>query len=219
MFGLSIIEIVSLAIILLVSIWLHEYAHAYVSYRLGDPTPKIQWRLTTNPLKHMDPIGFFMIFLIWFWWGKPVQVNPMYYKNPVKGELMVALAWPAMNFVLATGWIILLLISAKILGMGINDIFLNQYNWFIMFWIKFSLINIVLAVFNLIPIPPLDGFRIIKMISYKFATFVEQYTRYISIFFLILILGPGRWAIWGFLGTVSNAIFQFIFTIFANIFY
>ena len=219
MFWLSIIEIVSLAIILLVSIWLHEYAHAYTSYKLGDPTPKIQWRLTTNPLKHMDPIGFFMIFLIWFWWWKPVQVNPMYYKDPIKWELIVAMAWPAMNFVLATGWVILLLISAKILGMWINDIFLNQYNWFIMFWIKFSLINIVLAVFNLIPIPPLDGFRLIKMISYNFAMFIEQYTRYISIFFLILILWPGRWAIGWFLWTVSNAIFQFIFTIFANIFY
>ena len=219
MFWLSIIEIISLAIILLVSIWLHEYAHAYVSYRLGDPTPKIQGRLTTNPLKHMDPIGFFMIFLIWFGWGKPVQVNPMYYKDPVKWELMVAMAGPAMNFVLATGWVILLLISAKIFGMWINDIFLNQYNWFIMFWIKFSLINIILAVFNLIPIPPLDGFRIIKMISYNFAMFIEQYTRYISIFFLILILGPGRWAIGGFLWTVSNTIFQFIFTVFANIFY
>lgn len=219
MFGLSIIEIVSLAIILLVSIWLHEYAHAYISYRLWDPTPKIQWRLTTNPLKHMDPIGFFMIFLIWFWWGKPVQVNPMYYKDPIKWELMVALAGPAMNFILATVWVILLLIFAKIFGMWINDIFLNNYNWFIMFWIKFSLINIILAVFNLMPIPPLDWFRIVKMISYNFAIFVEKYTRYISIFFLILILGPGRWAIGWFLWTVSNAIFHFIFTIFANIFY
>ncbi len=219
MFWLSIIEIISLAIILLVSIWLHEYAHAYVSYKLGDPTPKIQWRLTSNPLKHMDHIWFFMIFLIWFGWWKPVQINPMYYKDPVKWELLVALAGPAMNFVLATGWVILLLISAKIFGMWINDIFLNQYNWFIMFWIKFSLINIILAIFNLIPIPPLDWFRIIKMISYDFAMFVERYTVYISIFFLILILWPGRWAIGWFLWTVSNVIFQFIFTFFANIFY
>lgn len=183
MFGLNIIEILSLAVILLVSIWLHEYAHAYVSYRLGDPTPKIQGRLTTNPLKHMDPIGFLMIFLIWFGWWKPVQVNPAYYKDPLKWELMVALAWPATNLILATCWIIILLISAKILGMWVNDIFLNNYNALIMFWVKFSMINIILAVFNLIPIPPLDWFRIIKMISYKFASFVEKYTLYISIFF------------------------------------
>ncbi|HKL44257.1 MAG TPA: site-2 protease family protein [Candidatus Absconditabacterales bacterium] len=219
MFGLSIVEIISLAIILLVSIGMHEYAHAYISYRLGDPTPKIQGRLTTNPLKHMDPIGFFMIFLIGFGWGKPVQVNPMYYKEPVKGELMVALAGPAMNFILATGGVIFLLIFAKIFGMGINDIFLSQQNWFIMFWIQFSIVNIILAIFNLIPIPPLDGFRLVKMISYKFATFVEKYTLYISIFFLILILGPARGGVGNFLWTVSNSIFQFIFTIFANVFY
>lgn len=219
MFGLNIIEILSLAVILLVSIWLHEYAHAYVSYRLGDPTPKIQGRLTTNPLKHMDPIGFLMIFLIWFGWWKPVQVNPAYYKDPLKWELMVALAWPATNLILATCWIIILLISAKILGMWVNDIFLNNYNALIMFWVKFSMINIILAVFNLIPIPPLDWFRIIKMISYKFASFVEKYTLYISIFFLILILWPGRASVGSFLWNVSNSIFQFIFTIFANIFY
>jgi len=216
---MSIIEILSLSIILLISIGLHEYAHAYVSYRLGDPTPKIQWRLTTNPLKHMDPIGFFMIFLIWFGRGKPVQVNPMYYKDPLKGELIVALAWPATNLVLAIWWIIILLIFAKILGMWINDTFLNNGNAFIMFWVKFSMINIILAVFNLIPIPPLDGFSIIKMISYKFANFVEKYTLYISIFFLILILWPGKVVVGNFLWNVSNSIFQFIFTIFANIFY
>jgi Zn-dependent protease len=88
-----------------------------------------------------------------------------------------------------------------------------------MFWVKFSMINIILAVFNLIPIPPLDGFSIIKMISYKFANFVEKYTLYISIFFLILILWPGKVVVGNFLWNVSNSIFQFIFTIFANIFY
>lgn len=219
MFGLSIIEIINIAIILLVSIWLHEYAHAYVSYRLWDPTPKLQWRLTSNPLKHMDPIWFLMIFLIWFGWWKPVQVNPMYYKNPVKWELIVALAWPATNLILATIWIILLLVFAKIFWLGINDIFLGDLNFFIFFWVQFSLINIILAVFNLIPIPPLDWFRLVKIISYRFASMIEKYTLYISIFFLLLILWPGRWAVWNFLGNVSNSIFQIIFTIFAHIFY
>ena len=219
MFWLSIIEIISLAIILLISIGLHEYAHAYVSYKLWDPTPKIQWRLTSNPLKHMDPIWFLMIFLIWFGWWKPVQVNPMYYKDPIKWELIVALAWPATNLVLSIWWIILLLISAKVLGMWINDIFLNSWNWLTIFLVQFSMINIVLAIFNLIPIPPLDGFRIVKMISYEFASFVERYTTYISIFFLILILWPGRSGIGNFLWVISKSIFQFIFTIFANIFY
>ena len=109
----TIVYYLSLAIILLIAIWLHEYSHAYVSYKLWDPTPKLQWRLTTNPLKHIDPIGFLMIFLIWFGRWKPVQVNPTYYKDPVKWELLVALAWPAMNLVLAIIWIVLMLIVSK----------------------------------------------------------------------------------------------------------
>ena len=80
---------------------MHEYAHAYVSYRLGDPTPKLQGRLTPNPLKHIDPIGFLMVFLAHFGRGKPVQINPLYYKNPRKGELIVSLAGPATNLILA----------------------------------------------------------------------------------------------------------------------
>lgn len=88
----DIVHIVLLAVILLVSIGLHEYAHAWVSYRLGDPTPKLQNRLTPNPLHHVDPIGFLLIFLIGFGRGKSVQVNPYYYKKPLQGELLVALA-------------------------------------------------------------------------------------------------------------------------------
>jgi len=219
MFWMWIIEMISLAIILLVSVWLHEYAHAYVSYRLWDPTPKIQWRLTMNPLKHMDPIWFFMVFLIWFWRWKPVQINPMYYKNPIKWEFMVAMAWPAMNLMLSIGSIILLLIFAKISWMWINDIFLGQYNFVMSFLIQFSMLNIMLAVFNLLPIPPLDWFRIVKMISYNFAMFVEKYTLYISIFFLIMLLWPGKVWIWNFLWTVSSTVFHFLLTIFSNIFY
>jgi Zn-dependent protease len=101
-FGLEeIIYYVFLLIILLVSVWLHEYAHAWTSYKLWDPTPVLQWRLTPNPLKHIDIIWLVSVFLIWFWWGKPVQINPTYYKNPVRDETLTALAWPAMNLVLA----------------------------------------------------------------------------------------------------------------------
>ena len=81
-----------IAIILLVSIGLHEYAHARSSHKLGDPTPKLQGRLTPNPLKHVDPIGFVMIFLIGFGLGKPVQINPSYYKKPLRDELITSLA-------------------------------------------------------------------------------------------------------------------------------
>jgi Zn-dependent protease len=86
------IDIIFLAIIFVISISLHEYAHAWSSYKLGDPTPKIQGRLTPNPLVHIDPIGFLMIFIIHFGRGRPVIVNPSYYKNTLRDELLVALA-------------------------------------------------------------------------------------------------------------------------------
>jgi len=218
MIASNILDIVTLAVILLIAIWLHEYAHAYVSYKLGDPTPKLQWRLTTNPLKHVDPIGFLMIFLIWFWWWKPVQVNPYYYKNPVKWELLVALAWPAMNLVLAIAGIFVMLLTTKITWVWVDNIMSWSYWFWISFLMQFSMINICLAVFNMIPLPPLDGFRIIKVISLKFATWVEKYTRYIVIAFLILVL-IGQSPISTFLSSTSYAIFRIIFTFFANIFY
>ena len=218
MIASNILDIVTLAIILLIAIWLHEYSHAYVSYKLWDPTPKLQWRLTTNPLKHIDPIGFLMIFLIWFWWWKPVQVNPYYYKNPVKWELLVALAWPAMNLVLAIAGIFVMLLTTKITWVWVDNIMSWSYWFWISFLMQFSMINICLAVFNMIPLPPLDGFRIIKVISLKFATWVEKYTRYIVIAFLILVL-IGQSPISTFLSSTSYAIFRIIFTFFANIFY
>lgn len=218
MFASSILDIVTLAIILLIAIWLHEYSHAYVSYKLWDPTPKLQWRLTTNPFKHIDPIWFLMIFLIWFWWWKPVQINPYYYKNPVKWEFLVALAWPAMNLVLAIIGIFVMLVSAKLTWTWLENIMTGNY-WFVTsFLMQFSMINITLAVFNMIPLPPLDGFRIVKIISLKFAEKIEKYTQYIVFAFLVLVF-VWKSPIWNFLSTTSYAIFKFIFTFFANIFY
>ena len=217
MFASSILDIVTLAIILLIAIWLHEYSHAYVSYKLWDPTPKLQWRLTTNPLKHIDPIWFLMIFLIWFWWWKPVQINPYYYKNPVKWEFLVALAWPAMNLVLAIIGIFVMLVSAKLTWTWLENIMTGNY-WFVTsFLMQFSMLNIWLAVFNMLPIPPLDGFRIVKMISLKFANKIEMYGQYITIWFLILLFFWKPFLI--FLSSISDTVFKLIFTFFSSIFY
>lgn len=209
-----IFEIIQLAIILAVSIWMHEYAHAYVSYRLGDPTPKLQGRLTPNPLKHIDPIGFLMIFLIHFWRGKPVQINPMYYKHPVKGELMTSLAWPAMNIVLAIIGILIILIYSKIGWISFTDIFMNNVDIMNTFRINFTYLNIALAIFNLIPIYPLDGYRFVKMFWKKASDKMEQYPMY-SILWLILILTLGT----GIIASVANWIFTVLFTLLGQIFY
>ncbi|MDP2669794.1 MAG: site-2 protease family protein [bacterium] len=92
MFSFSAFELISLAITFVISISLHEYAHARASTKLGDPTPKLQGRLTPNPLKHIDPIGFLLIFIIHFGRGRPVIINPAYYKHPLRDELLVSLA-------------------------------------------------------------------------------------------------------------------------------
>lgn len=209
-----IFEIIQLAIILAVSIWMHEYAHAYVSYRLGDPTPKLQWRLTPNPLKHIDPIGFLMIFVAHFWRGKPVQINPLYYKNPRKWELMVALAGPATNLILAILWIFVMLVYVKIAGGTPNDIFSGNGDLMVNFWINFSYLNIALAIFNLIPIAPLDGYRLIKIRWHSAAEFMEKYSRFgiILVIVLVYIASP-------VFVKVSSSIFNFLFTIIGQVFY
>ncbi|MCX6825042.1 MAG: site-2 protease family protein [candidate division SR1 bacterium] len=210
---MGIFEIIQLAVILAISIGMHEYAHAYVSYRLGDPTPKLQGRLTPNPLKHLDPIGFLMIFLIHFGRGKPVQINPLYYKNPRKGELMVALAGPATNMVLAIIGILVLLIYTKIMGGTPNDIFVNV-DPMISFWINFSILNITLAIFNLIPIAPLDGYRLIKIWRQKGAEFMEKYSRFGLIFIVLLVFLGG-----GIFTNIITFVFNVLFTMIGQAFY
>jgi Zn-dependent protease len=208
---MDVLNIIQLAIILAVSIGLHEYAHAYISYKLWDPTPKLQGRLTPNPIKHIDPIWFLMIFLVNFWRGKPVQVNPMYYKNPFKWELIVALWWPATNLILAIIWIFIILIYSKILWLPITSIFQSNIDIINLFWIKFSILNIALAIFNLIPIPPLDWFRIIKFFLKENSQNLERYWIFLLIFVLFFI--------WPFISQATQFIFNILFTIFWNIFY
>lgn len=209
-----IFEIIQLAIILAVSIGMHEYAHAYVSYRLGDPTPKLQGRLTPNPIKHIDPIWFLMVFLAHFWRGKPVQINPLYYKNPRKGELMVALAGPTTNLILAIVGILVMVIYVKILWGTPNDIFLNTNDLMINFRISFSYLNIALAVFNLIPIAPLDGYRLIKIRRHKGAERMERNSRFGIIFVIMLVYIASPIFV-----KVSTFIFNILFTIIGQVFY
>jgi len=208
---MDIFNIIQLAIILAISIWLHEYAHAYVSYKLWDPTPKLQWRLTPNPIKHIDPIWFLMIFFVHFWWWKPVQVNPMYYKNPFKWELIVSLAWPSTNLILAIIWIFIVLIYSKLLWLPITAIYQTNIDIVNTFWLNFSIINIGLAIFNMIPIPPLDWFRIIKFFLKEKSYNIENFW----IFWLIIVL----FLIWPFIYRATQFIFNILFTIFWNIFY
>lgn len=143
-------EIALLLPAIIIGLTLHELAHGYVAYRLGDNTAARQGRLTINPLAHIDPIGFIALFLVGFGWAKPVPVNPFNMRDPQRGMLLVSLAGPATNMVIA-------IVTAILLGLGIASLF--PYGHDIV--IRIIYINIVLAVFNLLPIPPLDGSKIL----------------------------------------------------------
>ena len=213
----QIIYYAFLVIILLISIWLHEYAHARTSYKLWDPTPVLQWRLTPNPLKHIDIIWFISVFLIWFWWWKPVQINPIYYKNPVRDETLTAFAWPAMNLVLAFFGMLIMMIYGKIIWIWAQDLLIGN-DYVVMFWQMFIIMNIALAVFNMIPLPPLDGYRLVKIFWKKWAQRMEKNVMWISIALFILIVS-GSPVISGYISTVTDIIYRLFFMLFSLIFY
>ncbi len=155
-------QIVLLAPPILLALTFHEFAHGYVALRLGDPTARAAGRLTLNPLKHLDPIGTIAIFIIHFGWAKPVPVNPAYFRDPKKDMLWVALAGPITNLALA----ILSAIIIKILFIIASIAPQNQLTFALLYPLKEMLvisvkINIVLCIFNFLPIPPLDGSRIL----------------------------------------------------------
>lgn len=214
----QIIYYVFLVIILLISIWLHEYAHAWTSYKLWDPTPVLQWRLTPNPFKHIDIIWFISVFLIWFWWWKPVQINPTYYKNPVRDETLSAFAWPAMNLVLAFFGMLIMMIYGKIVGIWIQDLLLVNGDFVVLFRQMFIFMNIALAVFNMIPLPPLDGYRLIKIFWKKWAQWMEKNVMRISMILIILIVS-GSPILSAYISTVTDIIYRLFFMLFGLIFY
>ena len=157
-----ILQLIILAPPILLALTVHEFAHGYVAYRFGDPTARDQGRLTLNPLKHLDPLGTLAFFIIKIGWAKPVPVNPGYFKNPQKDMLWVALAGPAVNFVLAVisaiGVKIVWFIASNISYSALAEAILVPLNEVLMasVWI-----NLVLCIFNFLPIPPLDGSKIL----------------------------------------------------------
>ncbi len=138
-------------IIILMTITIHEYAHAKVADLLGDPTPRLSGRLTLNPISHIDPIGFLMLILVRFGWAKPVPINPYNCRNPRQASLLISLAGPGSNFLAA--WIIAILFKNLPISYGELGSQLISYT----IWI-----NLALGVFNLIPIPPLDGSHVLE---------------------------------------------------------
>lgn len=154
-----IVVITMLIVPLLISITFHEWAHGYVAYKFGDPTPKMYGRLTLNPFAHLDLVGTLMIFLVGIGWAKPVPINPLNIPNKTK-QMLVALAGPVSNILLAVIFSIIL-VSLTIFNKGeISSIF-SMLSTTITIVIR---INIILAILNILPIPPLDGSRVFAWI-------------------------------------------------------
>lgn len=171
---------------IVIGLTFHEAAHGYVSYWLGDPTPKLQGRLSLNPAKHIDPIGFIALFIAGFGWGEPVQINPAYYKHRRRDEFLVAIAGVVTNFLIAllSSFIIkgLLDVMSYEFYMGVGEIIVDIFLYMFM-------INIVLMVFNLLPVPPLDGFGILTQIFnlQKYSWYWKLYNNGFAILMLLII--------------------------------
>lgn len=191
----------------IIAIAFHEYAHAWMADRLGDETPRMQGRLTLNPLKHLDPVGSILLLFAGFGWGKPVQINSRNFNRNVsmsKGEALVSLAGPVMNFILA-------IIFAIILGvvyMFAPSSFLTTTIGGVVYILlqECVLINIGLGVFNLLPLPPLDGSKIfINLFSYNARRWIMEHEQ---IFYYIFL---GIW-ITGLAGIIISPIINFLYS-------
>ncbi|MCL2813477.1 MAG: site-2 protease family protein [Oscillospiraceae bacterium] len=181
----DLIDLLYFLPIFLITITVHECAHGYIAYKMGDPTAKNMGRLTLNPLKHMDPIGFIMLMFLGFGWAKPVMIDPRNFRNPKKGMALSALAGPVSNILMAVfGALALGLINYFYFNFaGQASTFVEMARWFFNYFIT---LNVYFAVFNFLPVPPLDGSRIV---SYFLPYRLSYYYNYIERYgFLVLIV-------------------------------
>jgi Zn-dependent protease len=191
------VDMILLAPPILVALTFHEFAHGYVALRFGDPTAKMAGRLTLNPLSHLDPIGTIMLFVVHFGWAKPVPVDPRYFRNPKQDMLWVALAGPGANMVLAliSGILLSILGRGSLFGSHNMLLIMLQYSLFI---------NLALAVFNMLPIPPLDGSKVLRgLLPYQYqhiADQMEMYGPWALMGLIMMGMMTGRSIFWSFIG-------------------
>ena len=190
----------------LLCIMFHEVSHGLTALALGDPTAKNAGRLSFNPIKHVDIFGLLMMAIFRFGWAKPVMINPSNFRDPKKGEILVALAGPAMNFLIAF-LAMLFMVLYTVLFNERMSVGLHNVLWLIVLY------NINFGVFNLIPIPPLDGSKVLMQLlphdlQYRFL----ELERYSFLIFVVMIATP-------ILGYILVPIASFIVNAYATILY
>ena len=181
----------------------HETCHGLAAYALGDPTAKRQHRLSLNPLRHIDWFGLAMMVVAGFGWAKPVPVNPNYFKNPKRGMAVTALAGPVSNFLLS----LILLLSLSLVW-GHRRSYITEFE---MFLLETAILSIGLGVFNLIPIPPLDGSKVLFSVlpdrAYRFALRYERIG--MLLLWALVFAGVG--------GSVMDRVIYFVFDLFCRV--
>ena len=210
----TLVQLVARAFVVFCILPVHEFAHAYAAYKLGDDTARLKGRLTLNPMAHLNLWGSLMIFICGFGYATPVPVNPRRFKNPKAGMAITALAGPLSNLVMAIMFAAFSELSAVafdksgVMLLGILKLFFYYAGY----------VNVCLAIFNLIPIPPLDGSRILTVILPTEAYFkIMQYERYIMIGLIVLLFtGVLTWPLniavnltYGGITNLMTAIFSF----------
>lgn len=177
------LSFVSWLIALIVGITVHEFSHALIADRLGDPTPRVQGRLTLNPLAHLDPLGTVMILIARFGWGKPVVFDPYNLKHPKRDTALISIAGPISNILMAS--VCSLLFRLLLSNSALPPLFLSLG---FLLLPPIIMLNVGLAVFNLVPIHPLDGFKIVEgLLPDEYARQWAELERYGMIFLLFLV--------------------------------
>lgn len=200
----------------IIAMTFHEYAHAWAADKLGDDTPSSQGRLTLNPLKHIEPIGFFILLFAGFGWGRPVEINTSNFNRNIsrsKGEAIVAFAGPLMNIILSV-------VSAFLLGIIIKfnwlaNVQLQYAQIIIIFMMQLIYINIGLGIFNLIPLPPLDGSKILRhFLPNKARIWFDSYQYIFYIIFIVIwVLGITSIIISPIINLIGKGILNIIYII------
>ena len=196
---------------ILLAITFHEYAHGWMALKFGDPTAKMLGRLSLNPLVHLDPIGTLMLFIVHFGWAKPVPVDPRYFSDPKRQMIWVALAGPIANMILA------FISGILIIGFSSSNLMFNSQTAFFANMLIYILqINLAFAIFNMLPIPPLDGSKILRgLLPYRYeyiSNTLEQFGPWILISLILFGMMSGFSLFWLFISPFVR-FFSSLFTL------